>query len=69
MELDLSMVSDDDFQCYNTSEEKPVHNNPGDELQLLPNETNPTPETGTKTKETTNERTSISEKIKENTPC
>ena len=35
MELDLSIVSDDEFQCYNTSEGKPVHTNLDDELQLL----------------------------------
>ena len=54
MELDLSMVSDDEFQCYNTSEAKPIHTGIDDELQLLPKETNLTPETGIKTKETTN---------------
>ena len=56
MELDLSIVSDDEFQCYNTSEGKPVHTNLDDELQLLPKETNLTPETGIKTKDTTNEQ-------------
>ena len=35
-------------QCYNTSEGKPVHTNVDDELQLLPKETNLTPETGIK---------------------
>ena len=40
MELDLSIVSDDEFQCYNTSEGKPVHTNLDDELQLLPKEMN-----------------------------
>ena len=49
MDLDLSKVSDDEFQCYNTSEGKPVHTNVDDELQLLPKETNLTPETGIKT--------------------
>ena len=50
MDLDLSMVSDDDdFQCYNTSEGKSVHTNVDDELQLLPKETNLTPESGIKT--------------------
>ena len=50
MDLDLSMVSDDDdFQCYNTSEGKPVHTNVDDELQLLPEETNLTREPGIKT--------------------
>ena len=50
MNLDLSMVSDDDdFQCYNTSEGKPAHTNVDDELQLLPKETNLTPDSGIKT--------------------
>ena len=56
MELDLSMVPDDEFQCYNTSEGKPIHTGIDDELQLLPKETNLTPETGIKTKETINEQ-------------
>ena len=55
MQLDLSMVSDDEFQCCNTSEGKPIHTGIDDELQL-PKETNLTPETGIKTKETTNEQ-------------
>ena len=43
------MVSDDDdFQCYNNSEGKPVHTNLDDEL---PKDTNLTPETGIKTRE------------------
>ena len=46
MELDLNKVpDDDDFQCYNTSEGKPVRTNLDDELQLLPKETSLTPET------------------------
>ena len=50
MDLALSLVSDDDdFQCYNTSEGKSVHTNVDDELQLLPKETNLTPESGIKT--------------------
>ena len=48
MDLDLSMVSDDDFQCYNTAERKPVYTNKDDELQFLPKETKMTPETGLK---------------------
>ena len=55
MDLNLSMVSDDEFQCYNTSEGKPVHANIDDELQLLPKETNLTPETGIKTNPLINE--------------
>ena len=54
-DLDLSMVSDDEFQCYNTSEGNPVHTNVDDELQLLPKETNLTPETGIKTNSSPNE--------------
>ena len=50
MDLDLSMVSEDDeFQCYNTSDGKPIHTSLEDELQLLSKETNLTPETGIKT--------------------
>ena len=55
MDLDLSMVSDDEFQCYNTSEGKPVHANVDDELELLPKETNLTTETGIKTNPLINE--------------
>ena len=43
------VFDDDDLQCYNTSEGKPVHTNVDDELQLLPTETNLTPESGIKT--------------------
>ena len=47
MDLDLSVVSEDkDFECYNTSEEKPLHTSIDDELQLLPNDLTLTPETG-----------------------
>ena len=36
VELDLSMVSDDDdFQCYFTGERRPVQTHIDDELQLL----------------------------------
>ena len=55
MDLDLSMVSDDEFQCNNSSEGKPVLANIDDELQLLPMETNLTPETGIKTNPLSNE--------------
>ena len=52
MELELSMMSDDDdFHCFNTSEENPVHTNLDDDLPLLPKETNLTPETGIKRNE------------------
>ena len=56
MELDLSIVSHNEFQCYNTSKGNLVHTNLDDELQLLPKETNLSPETGIKTKDTTNEQ-------------
>ena len=46
MDLDLSMVSDDGFQCYNTAD-----TNIDDELQLLPKETTLTPETVMKTEQ------------------
>ena len=48
MDLDLSIVSDDDFQCYNTAEGKRVHTNIGDKLIFLSKETTLTPETGIK---------------------
>ena len=48
MDLDLSVVSYDDLECYNTAEGTPVHNNTDDELQLLPKETTLTPETSIK---------------------
>ena len=45
--MNLSIISDDDdFECYNKSEGKPVHTNIDDELQLLPKENNLTPEQG-----------------------
>ena len=46
-DLNFSIISDDnDFECYNKSEGKPVQTNIDDELQLLPKETNLTPEQG-----------------------
>ena len=43
----LSIISDDDdFECYNKSEGKPVQTNIDDELQLLPKGTNLAPERG-----------------------
>ena len=46
-EMNLSIISDDDdFECYNKAEGKPVHKNTDDELQLLPKESNLTPEQG-----------------------
>ena len=45
--MNLSIISDDDdFECYNKAEGKPVHTNIDDELQLLPKESNLTPEQG-----------------------
>ena len=45
-DLNLSIISDDDFDCYNMSEGKPVQTNIEDELQLLPKDNNLTPEQG-----------------------
>ena len=46
--MNLSIISDDDdFECYNKSDGKPVHINIDDELQLLPIEYYLTPEQGT----------------------
>ena len=46
-DMNLSIISDDDdFECYNKAEGKPVHTNIDDELQLLPKESNLTPEQG-----------------------
>ena len=35
MDLNLSIVSDEEFDCNNKSDRKPVHTNIDDELQLL----------------------------------
>ena len=65
MDLDLSMISeDDDFHCYNTAEGKPVHFNIEDERQLLPKGTTPTPKTGIKIDNNTYRTTPNSEMIK-----
>ena len=45
-DLNLSIISDDEFDCYNKSEGKPITTTPDDELQLLPKENNLTPEQG-----------------------
>ena len=46
-DLNLSIISDDDdFECYNKAEGKPIQVNIDDELQLHPRETNFTPEQG-----------------------
>ena len=45
-DLDLSIISDDEFNCYNNSDGKPIHRNVEDELQIHPKETRLTPETG-----------------------
>ena len=48
-DMNLSIISDDDdFECYNKAEGKPVHTNIDDELQLLSKENNLTPEQGIK---------------------
>ena len=44
--MDLSIISDNEFKCYNNSRVKPVHTNVEDELQIHPKETRLTPETG-----------------------
>ena len=45
--LNLSILSDDDdFECYNKAERKPIQVDIEDELQLHPKETNLTPEQG-----------------------
>ena len=56
MNFDMIIVSEDeDFQCYNTSEGKPVHANIDDKLQFLPKETNSTPESGINTEKLSND--------------
>ena len=45
-DLDLSIVSDDEFNCYNNSEGRPISVNVDDELQIHPKETRLSPETG-----------------------
>ena len=45
-DLDLSIVSDDEFNCYNNSEGRPISVNVDDELQIHPKETRLLPETG-----------------------
>ena len=45
-DLDLSIVSDDEFNCYNNNEGKPISVNVDDEPQIHPKETRLSPETG-----------------------
>ena len=45
-DLNWSIISDDDFECYNKSEGKQVQTNIEDELQLLPKNNSLTPEQG-----------------------
>ena len=45
-DLNLSIISDDEFDCCSKSEGKPVQTNIEDELQLLPKDNNLTPEQG-----------------------
>ena len=46
-DLNLSIVSDEEFDCYTKSEGKPVQTNIDDELQLLPKDNKLTPGQGT----------------------
>ena len=46
MGLNLNIISDDEVECYNKSESKPVHTIIDDELQLLPKEKTLTIEQG-----------------------
>ena len=46
-DLDLSIVSDDEFNCYNNSEGRPISVNVDDDLQIQPKETRLSPDTGT----------------------
>ena len=46
MDLNLSIVSDEEFDCYNISDGKPVHTTFDDELQLLPKDNKLTPGQG-----------------------
>ena len=45
-DLDLSIVSDDEFNCYNNSEGRPISVNVDDELQIHPKETRLSLKTG-----------------------
>ena len=45
-DLDLSIVSDDEFNCYNNSEGIPIGVNVDDELQIHPKKTRLSPEAG-----------------------
>ena len=46
-DLNISIVSDEEFGCYNKPEGKPVQTNIDDELQLLPKDNKLTPGQGT----------------------
>ena len=63
-DLNLSIISDDEFDCYNKSEGKPIQTNPDDELQLLPKENNLTPEQGRYKKKKPNKTERTGQKIK-----
>ena len=43
MDLNLSIVSDEEFDCYHKSDGKPIQTNINDELQLLPKDNKLTP--------------------------
>ena len=45
-DLDLTIISDDEFNCFNNSDGKPIHTNVEDELQIHPKKTRLTPQTG-----------------------
>ena len=55
--MNLSIISDDDFDCYNKSEGKPVKPNIEDKLQLLPKNNSLTPEQGRYKKKNQNKPT------------
>ena len=46
MNVDLSIISDDDFNCYGVKGRQTVHTNIEGELQIYPREFNLTAETG-----------------------
>ena len=70
MDLDSSIVQDDDFDCYKTSQGKLFHSNTKDELQVLPKETNHTTESGTNYGQSPSELSEfIGKKVKDATIC
>ena len=60
MDLNLSIVSDEEFDCYNKSDGKPVQTNNDDELLLFPKDNKLTPGEGIyKEKKVTEPQTSV----------